>query len=155
VATTRRTRKQTQTTVETYRHDETRKNIPPAKIAAEGQVPLVPKAQYRYSPRRPPTLRFDREGKPDALPELLRQAKRRPLTDDEAKLLAEALRDHEPWLEWAEKQEQHQRGGFQVDPVALHIHERVSAQAILRVARREKMQGSRPAQNWTRLGTAV
>ncbi|NDK15906.1 MAG: hypothetical protein GW911_28070, partial [Armatimonadetes bacterium] len=68
---------------------------------------------------------------------------------------AEALRDHEPWLEWAEKQEQHQRGGFQVDPVALHIHERVSAQAILRVARREKMQGSRPAQNWTRLGTAV
>ena len=108
-------------------------------------MPLVPKAQYRYSPRRPPTLRFDKDGTPDALPELLREAKRRPLTDDEAKLLAEALRDHEPWLEWAEKQEQHQRGGFQVDPVALHIHERVSAQAILSIARRDQGRLHTPA----------
>jgi adenine-specific DNA-methyltransferase len=34
----------------------------------------------------------------------------------------------QPWLEWAGKQEQ---PTFEVDPVALHIHERVSAQAIL------------------------
>ncbi|MEI7733320.1 MAG: hypothetical protein WCO56_27360 [Verrucomicrobiota bacterium] len=32
-----------------YRHsDATRKNIPPAKIAAEGQVPPVPKIKYSY-----------------------------------------------------------------------------------------------------------
>jgi len=42
-----------------YRHDEaTRKNNPPAKIAAEGFVPLLPKAEYQYSPRRPPELRL-------------------------------------------------------------------------------------------------
>ncbi len=29
-----------------YRHDEKRKNIPPAKIAAEGRVPPVPKISY-------------------------------------------------------------------------------------------------------------
>jgi hypothetical protein len=43
-----------------YRFPEaTRKNNPPAKIAAEGYVPLIPKAEYTYSPRRPPELRFD------------------------------------------------------------------------------------------------
>jgi hypothetical protein len=38
--------------------EATRKNNPPAKIAAEGYVPPIPKAEYLYSPRRPPELRF-------------------------------------------------------------------------------------------------
>lgn len=60
-----------------YRFPEvTRKNNPPAKIAAEGYVPLIPKAEYLYSPRRPPELRFDPTGRADGLPELL--AKGRP-----------------------------------------------------------------------------
>jgi adenine-specific DNA-methyltransferase len=63
----------------------------------------------------------------------LEAAKRRPLTEDESHTLALALRTHEPWLEWAGKQEAR---GFEVDPVALHIHERVSAQTILKVAAR-------------------
>ena len=136
-------KKRTETQVEDYRHeDATRKNNPPAKIAAEGIVPTVPKAQYYYSPRRPPVLRFDPEGGPDQLPDLLAEAKERPLTDEEAKLLAEALRGHQPWLEWTEKREQHERGFFDVDPVALHIHERISAQAILKVAKRQDVQRS-------------
>lgn len=121
-----------------YRHDEAkRKNNPPAKIAAEGQVPLMPKIEYEYSPRLPPVLRFDPTGAPDKLPELLEQARERNLTDEELRLLAEALRKEEPWLEWAGKREM---PSFAVDPVALHIHERVSAQAILRVAAREDVQ---------------
>jgi adenine-specific DNA-methyltransferase len=111
-----------------------RKNNPPAKIAAEGTVPVVPKAQYAYNPHLPPALRFDQHGKPDALPELLAKARRGPLTEDEARVLAEALRIQEPWLEWTGKRE---KPGFAVDPVALHIHERISAQAILKVAARQ------------------
>jgi adenine-specific DNA-methyltransferase len=111
-----------------------RRNIPPAKIAAEGVVPVIPKAQYAYNPHLPPVLRFDQHGKPDALPELLDKARRGPLSDDEARVLAEALRIHEPWLEWTGKRE---KPGFAVDPVALHIHERISAQAILKVAARQ------------------
>lgn len=76
-------------------------------------------------------------GAPDKLPELLEQAGQRPLTEVELKILAEALRKEEPWLEWAGKRE---TPSFAVDPVALHIHERVSAQAILRVAAREEVQ---------------
>jgi hypothetical protein len=108
-----------------YRFPEaTRKNNPPAKIAAEGHVPLIPKAEYTYSPRRPPELRFDPTGRTDELPKLLAIATQRKLTEAEAWALAEALRVHEPWLEWAGKREAR---SFAVDPVALHIHERVSA----------------------------
>ena len=124
-----------------YRHKgEKRTNIPPAKIAAEGKVPKVAKVKYHYSPHLPPELRFDPSGKADKLPELIAEAGRRPLSEKEQKLLAEALRSQQPWLEWAGKQEQHQRGFFEVDPVALHIHERISTQAMLRVLAREDVQ---------------
>src|ERR1035441_4747577 len=84
--------------VSDYRFPEaTRKNNPPAKIAAEGYVPLIPKAEYLYSPRRPPELRFDPTGGADELPELLAAARQRKLTEAEACVLAEALRAHEPW----------------------------------------------------------
>jgi adenine-specific DNA-methyltransferase len=123
-----------------YRHDEaTRKNNPPAKIAAEGTVPVMGKIRYQYSPRLAPVLRFDPTGAPDALPELLQEVQRRALTPDETKLLASALRNQEPWLEWANKREKRH---FEVDPVALHIHERVSPQAILRVAARQDVERS-------------
>ncbi len=36
-----------------YRHAATRKNNPPAKIAAEGTVPVVSKAQYAYNAHLP------------------------------------------------------------------------------------------------------
>jgi adenine-specific DNA-methyltransferase len=121
-----------------YRFDRAkRKNNPPAKIAAEGTVPLMPKITYEYSPRLAPVLRFDPTGGPDKLPELLAEAQLRALTASEAKELAEALRKQEPWLEWAEKREKRR---FQIDPVALHIHERVSPQAILRVAARQDVE---------------
>lgn len=123
-----------------YRHTEAkRKNNPPATLAAEGKVPLLPKIEYAYSPRRAPELRFDGSGRADELPELLEQAQRRPLTEEEARTLADALRAHEPWLEWAGKRE---AKSFMVDPVALHIHERVSAQAILKVAARQDVERS-------------
>ncbi len=56
-----------------YRHAATRKNNPPAKIAAEGTVPVVSKAQYAYNAHMPPVLWFDPGGRPDALPELVDQ----------------------------------------------------------------------------------
>jgi len=121
-----------------YRHDSsTRLNIPPARLASEGTVPAMPKSQYAYHPRRPPELRFDSTGATDRIPELLAAAKERPLTEDEVALLAAAVRTHEPWLEWAGKREM---PGFAVDPVALQIHERISAQAIIKIAARQDIE---------------
>lgn len=130
-----------------YRHKtSTRKNNPPAKIAAEGTVPAIPKARYAYSPHLAPVLRFDPSADADraaaAIAALIDKAGREPLSEDEAAILREALDNREPWLEWAGKREQHERGHLEVDPVALHIHERVSAQAILKIAARQDVERS-------------
>jgi adenine-specific DNA-methyltransferase len=135
----KKTTKATESSVVDYRYDAKRKNIPPAGLAAQGRVREVPRMSFAYDPHLPPVLRFDATGATDKLPELLETARSRPLTAEEVEWLAEALRRHEPWLEWAGKRE---KKGFEVDPVALHIHERVSAQAILKVAAREGVQCS-------------
>ena len=124
--------------VEDYRHnDATRRNNPPAGIASHGRVQEQPKQEYAYNPHLPPCLRFDESGDADQLPELLAKAQQGPLSTEEVQILAEALRHHNPWLEWAGKQEAE---SFSVDPVALHIHERVSAKAVVKVAERENVQ---------------
>ena len=124
--------------VQDYRHDDaTRRNNPPAAIASQGRIRETPKQEYAYNPHLPPILRFDDTGDADHIPELLQIAQQRPLSDDEAKVLADALKEREPWLEWAGKQE---AKSFAVDPVALHIHERLSAKAILRTAARQDVQ---------------
>ena len=124
--------------VQDYRHDTaTRKNNPPAGIAAQGKIKETPKQAYAYNPHLPPQLRSDPNGDADQIPELLQIAQQRALTAEEAQTLANALRHHEPWLEWAGKQE---TKSFSVDPVALHIHERVSTKAILKVAERQNVQ---------------
>ncbi len=124
--------------IQDYRHDAaTRRNNPPAGIASHGGLRETPKQEYAYNPHLPPVLRFDDSGENDQIPELLQIAQQRPLTDDEARILADALKNRDPWLEWAGKQE---AKSFAVDPVALHIHERVSAKAILSVAARQDVQ---------------
>ncbi len=115
-----------------------RKNIPPAGLEAHGVVRERPKVRYEFNPHLPPVLRSSPAAvATDRLPGLLSQATRRTLSADEAKVLAQALRRHEPWLEWSGKRE---RPWFEVDPVALHMHERVSTQAILRVLARQDVQ---------------
>ena len=84
-------------------------------------------------------MRFDSTGESYRLPELLEFATRRKLTGEEPGILADALRNREPWLEWAGKRE---KKYFEIDPVALHVHERVSAQAAVRIAARQDVQRS-------------
>ena len=134
----RKTRK-TETEVTDYRHADKRKHIPPAALAGQGKVQELPSTRYSYDPHLPPVLRFDKTGAEDAVPALLEEATQRPLTADEAREITAALRNHQPWLEWAGKRE---KAWFDVDPVALHIHERVAAQAILKLAERKPLQMS-------------
>jgi adenine-specific DNA-methyltransferase len=123
-----------------YRHKNvTRLNIPPAGLEARGEIAREKRIQYAYNPHLAPALRFDGTGEADEIAELIEAAGKRRLEPEEMKRLQEALRNHEPWLEWAGKREQQ---WCVADPVALHIHERISTQAILRVARRENIQRS-------------
>lgn len=108
----RKPRSNGDTLIETtdYRHGEKRKNIPPAKMERQGTVPKAERAKYHYNPHLPPELRFDPTGAPDKLPALIAAAQKRPLTEAEAKALGEALKSQQPWLEWAGKKEEHDRG---------------------------------------------
>lgn len=129
--------------VESYRHGSaTRKNIPTAKIAAEGTVPRVAKAKYAYSAHLSPELRFDASGKCDRVTEIVEKAAAgNKLNREEVDILrGVAANASQPWLEWSGKKEEHDRGVLEVEPVALHIHERVSANAIVRAAKREDTQ---------------
>ena len=138
MARTKRSTKKQETEVQDYRHDDaSRKNNPPAGIASHVKVHEKPKQEYAYNPHLPPCLQFDENGTADQLPELLEKAQSEKLSTDEVQILAAALRHHSPWLEWAGKQE---TKSFAVDPVALHIHERVSAKAIVKIAKRENVQ---------------
>ena len=96
----RKKRTTQQKDIQDYRHDTaTRKNNPPAGIAAQGKIHDPPKQEYTYNPHLPPNLRSDPNGNADELPELLQIAQQRALTAEEAETLADALRQHDPWLE--------------------------------------------------------
>jgi adenine-specific DNA-methyltransferase len=130
----------TPVTVHEYK-DATRKNLPPAGLAVADKAIVGEKQSFAYDPHLTPVLRFDESGATDELTAdaeaVLKKAQSEVLSADEIAVLTAALRARQPWLEWAGKQEQ---PTFEIDPVALHIHERVSAQAILAGARREHGQ---------------
>ena len=119
-----------------YLHRATRLNNPPAGLAAEGKSSAQALSDYSYNPHRTPTLRYDQSGHTDRVVELVELAGQRQLSISELEELKAFLSVHEPWLEWAGKRESE---GFSVDPVALHIHERVSTQAILRAVQRHDL----------------
>ena len=124
--------------VASIKYPAKRKNIPPAGIESHSAVQEASRIKHHYNPHLPPILRSSSEPTAtDKLPELLETARQRALSETEANILAEALKRHEPWLEWSGKRE---RPWFEVEPVALHMHERVSTQAILRVLARQDIQ---------------
>ena len=121
-----------------YTYPAKRKNNPPAGIEAQGHLEEARRIRFAYNPHLPPVLRSSPEAaETDALPEILQKALQGPLNRDDVQLLSAALRKHEPWLEWSGKRE---KPWFDVEPVVLNIHERISTQAILRVLAREDVQ---------------
>lgn len=125
--------------IQTIKYPAKRKNLPPAGLEAQGRIQDAPRIRHEYNPHLPPVPRSatDAMETTDQLPELLTIARQRALSAEKVKVLAEALRRHEPWLEWSGKRE---KPWFEVEPVALHMHERISTQAILRVLAREDVE---------------
>ena len=119
-----------------------RKNLPPAGLASRSVVQETEKTRLSYDPHLSPVLVFDTTSETDQLTgeleALLVRAKTGPLSPEDIQVLSDALlRSRQPWLEWAGKRE---KRWFEVDPVALHIHERVRARAILKAAQREDLE---------------
>ena len=129
--------------VENYSHNgSSRKNIPPAKIAGEGKIPKTKKAVYSYSPHLTPDCCFDTSGNADRVADIVKKAcSGESLSAKEQGILHSIAKNVEhPWLEWAGKAEEQRSKSLVVDPVALHIHERISSNAIVRTAMRQDVQ---------------
>ena len=79
--------------IQTVKHCAKRKNIAPTGIEAQGRVEESPKVRHHYNPHLPPVLRFATDPTAaDSLPALLQTARQRALSDEEAQVLAQALR---------------------------------------------------------------
>lgn len=129
-------------TVKSLRYPAKRKNIPPAGLAAHGVVKDVPAMQRAFNPHLAPNLKSPPDAHAvdrlyDRVQWIIEESRGRSLEADEVDVLSEALRQYEPWLEWSGKRE---RPWFVVNPVALHMHERVSTEAILRALERKDVQ---------------
>lgn len=132
--------KRTQKKAEHYAFDKTRTYLPPARIAGHGEPPQEDPTRYALNPHLPPTLRSDPDGVADEAFRLLDLSKERALTEEEIQRLESYLRQHTPWLEWSGKREAQANGHFTVNPLVLQVHERISAEAVIRSATRKRLQ---------------
>lgn len=142
--TSRRRKRQEQTAeekVEDYRYDDKRKNNPEVGLANWEQQPKVAeRVHYSYDPHLDPELRFDSQAARDDAEARIRAAIEETDPARRRSLLEPLLRAQRPWLNWAGKAE---HTSFDVDTVSLHVHERLSAQAIIRAVRKNGEDAAR------------
>lgn len=70
--------------------------IPPAGLEAQGVLRKAQRIRYEYNPHLPTELRSAKDAAhADKLPELLATARQRALSAEGAKVLADALKQHE------------------------------------------------------------
>jgi len=127
------------TPVRAHQHaDHQRPVIPDAGVTA-GDMPKAKRQSYTYSPHLDPVLRSDPSGAADLVARIVAKIESGiSLNEEEKRILRSVARSYEqPWVEWAGKLEADKVGRFKVDDVLLHIHERVSAQAIINAVRRD------------------
>jgi adenine-specific DNA-methyltransferase len=127
------------TPVRAHQHaDHQRPVIPDAGVTA-GDMPKAKKQDYAYSPHLDPVLRSDPSGAADLVAGIVAKVEGGlTLSDDEKRILRSVARAYEqPWVEWAGKSEEEAKKAQRVDDVYLHIHERISAQAIINAVRRD------------------
>ncbi len=109
-----------------YRHGDKRKNNPQVGLVNEANDPEQPKTTWRYDPHIDPALAFDVDRA--QIEKLIDDAL---ASGDEARMraaLEELKRASSPYLNWAGKAE---RTSFDIDPVSLHVHERIDPMSIL------------------------
>ena len=128
------------TPVRTHQHTDHQRPVIPDAGVTSGEMPKAKRQSYAYSPHLDPVLRSDPTGAADLVVGIVAKVEGGiSLNEEEKRILRSVARAYEqPWVEWAGKLEANRTGSFKVDDVLLHIHERVSAQAIINAVRRDE-----------------
>ena len=119
-----------------YRHDERRPNNPEAGLPPTADNANPRRTTHHYDPHLAPELNFATAHAD--LAALIESA----LASDDLTAVKEALqvlkKAQEPFLNWSGKSE---RTSFEIDEVALHVHERVDPATILAAAEKHIKNG--------------
>ena len=129
------------TPVRTHQHADHQRPVIPDAGVTSGEMPKAKRQSYAYSPHLDPVLRSDPSGAADLVAGIVAKVEGGiSLSEEEKRILRSVARAYEqPWVEWAGKSESEAKKQFKVDDVGLHIHERVSAQAIINAVRRDDL----------------
>lgn len=127
------------TPVRTHQHADHQRPVIPDAGVTSGEMPKAKRSNYAYNPHLDPVLRFDPKGLADRVLSIVGKVEQGiSINDEEKRILRSVARAYEkPWLEWAGKRED-EGGDFSIDDVILHIHERISPQAIINAVRRDE-----------------
>ena len=127
------------TPVRTHQHADHQRPVIPDAGVTSGDMPMAKNKEYAYSPHLDPVLRSDPSGAADLVAGIVAKVEAgNALNEEEKRILRSVARAYEqPWVEWAGKSEAEIKKAFKVDDVYLHIHERISAQAIINAVRRD------------------
>jgi len=127
------------TPVRTHQHADHQRPVIPDAGVTSGDMPKAKRQSYAYSPHLDPVLRSDPSGAADLVAGIVAKVEGGlALNDEEKRILRSIARAYEqPWVEWAGKSEAEIKKSLKVDDVYLHIHERISAQAIINAVRRD------------------
>ncbi len=120
-----------------YRHSDKRKNNPHVGMVDTSSDEVEGQTSWACDPHIDPTLNFD-----TARADIERLIDDALASGDEAVMrqaLEELKRLHAPYLNWTGKAE---RTSFEVDTVALHVHERIDPATLL-AAVQKRMKGGK------------
>ena len=128
------------TSIRAHHHPDHQRPVIPNATVRAGDLPKGRRQAFAYNPHLDPVLRSDPAAAADLVSGIVAKVEAgTSLTEEEKRILRSVARSYQaPWLEWAGKREAEGRETFQVDDVLLHIHERISAQAIINAVKRDE-----------------
>lgn len=137
---TRKKKEDAGVSIRTHHHSDHHRPVIPDATLRAGDLPKGRRQVFAYNPHLDPVLRSDPTGAAERVSVIVAKVEAgAALSEEEKRILRSVARSYEaPWLEWAGKREAEERRNFQVDDVLLHIHERISAQAIINAVKRDE-----------------
>lgn len=128
------------TPVRTHHHPDHQRPLIPDAAVTLGDLPKTKRQDYAYNPHLDPILLSDPTRAAERILSIIDKVEKGVAINEEDKRILKSVATayEQPWLEWSGKREACERRRFQVDDVLLHIHERISPQAIINAVRRDE-----------------
>lgn len=136
----RKKKTQDATPVRTHQHTDHQRLVVPDAGVTNSRISDAKIQAYSFNPHLEPILRSDSTGNTDKVESIIEKIEMGVSLSDQEKVIIRTVAQsyRQPWLEWSSKIETEAKKSFNIDDVFLHIHERISSQAIINAVRRDE-----------------